>query len=276
MAAGLLAGTLLAAATATMALPPEHEIQRLILAVEESVEKERWGEAAEYLNRLQSLEGQKPPQYLYYRGRVMAQSEHYNEAMSALENYIAGTGADGQYYTEALKLITDIEQARARQGGRSNDGSGGEPVAEIRPANGDSPERLQRLYLVDSDRKALIRHMNTLLDLAGWRRDPKVIREGSSPDLHYQVSVPNGEIHFRETRTDDNGNRSLTTHALPVYGVSPVIEWSCENATESCWIYDPRDGSRFLRLGIDRDRAEEISTTLGRLIRLLQQPEGGS
>ncbi len=53
-----LAGSLLVSGGA-LALPAEHEIQRLMLAVEESVEAERWRDAAEYLNRLQQLEGEK-------------------------------------------------------------------------------------------------------------------------------------------------------------------------------------------------------------------------
>ena len=267
-----LAGSLLVSGS-VLALPAEHEIQRLMLAVEESLEDERWRDAAEYLNRLQQLDGQKPPEYLYYRGQVMARSEHYNEAMSALENYVAGTGADGKYYTESLKLITDIEQARAGQAaGRGAGEAGQEPVAEIE----GSGENGQTVANSDASPQALVSRMNRIFDSAGWRRNPRLIREGSTPDVHYHVSVHNGEIQFRESRNDEDGGRKLTTLMLPVYGISPMIEWSCENATESCWIYDPRDGSRFLRLGNDRDQAERLAETLGSLIRKLQTPNGGS
>ncbi|MFW5823368.1 MAG: tetratricopeptide repeat protein [Marinobacter sp.] len=260
-----MAGSLLLVAGGATALPPEHEIQRLMLAVEESVEQEQWDQAAEYLNRLQRLEGDKPPEYLYYRGQVMARSRHFNEALSALENYVAGTGADGKYYTDALKLITRIEQERSSQAGRSGR-EGDEPVAEIAPA-GDSD--------TDADAAALVARLNRLFDQAGWRRDARIIREGSSPDVHYRISVTNGELRFRESRQKDS-RRQLSTLTLPVYGISPMIEWSCENATDSCWIYDPRDGSRFLRLGSDRDQAETLANTLGSLIRKLQGPAGNS
>ncbi len=275
LSAWFLAGSLLAGASVAAALPPEHEVQRLMLAVQESVEGERWGEAAEYLNRLQRIDASKPPGYLFYRGQVMARSEHYNEALSALENYVAGTGADGTHYTEALKLITDIEKVRADSSAGVPDGPG-EPVAEIRPVKGEETQRLRRLYMVNSEREALVMHLNSLLELAGWREDARVIRERSTPDIHYQVSVDNGEIRFREIRVGDGGNRSLTTHPLRVYGISPAIEWNCEEATESCWIYDPRDNARFLQLGSDRDKAGEIAKTLGRLIRHMQQPSGQS
>lgn len=271
----LLSASLLAGASLARALPPEHEIQRLMLAVEESVDDESWGRAAEYLNRLQRIEGQKPSEYLYFRGRVMAHSEHYNEALSALENYIAGTGADGEHYTEALKLITEIERARGAQGSRSGDSSD-EPVAEITPASDQSTESLRKRYSVDSDRAALVAHLNALLERAGWRRDARLIREGSKPDVLYQVTVDNGVIRFREARTGEEGNRQLTTHELSVYGIGPTQDWSCENNTNSCWIYDPRDNSRFLQLGSNRDLAGEVASTLGRLIRVLQQPSGRS
>ena len=124
----------------------------------------------------------------------------------------------------------------------------------------------------DASNTALVGRMNRIFDRAGWRRDPRIIREGSSPDVYYQASAHNGEIQFRESRNDGDGVRKLTTLILPVYGISPLVEWSCETATESCWIYDPRDGSRFLRLGSDRDQAEALANTLGSLIRQLQQP----
>lgn len=270
-----LAASLLVSGTA-LALPPEHEIQRLMLAVEESVESGRWRDAAEYLNRLQRLEGQKPAQYLYYRGQVMARSEHYNEAMSALENYVAGTGADGKYYTESLKLITTIEQARSSQAsGRGSGEAGQEPVAEIARAN-EPGQSGGSVADSDASRQSLVSRMNRIFDRAGWRRDPRLIREGSTPDVHYQASVHNGEIQFRESRNEKDGGRRLTTLMLPVYGVSPMIEWSCESATESCWIYDPRDGTRFLRLGNDRDQADVLADTLGSLIRTMQAPDGDS
>lgn len=271
---GLALSAGLLAPGSALALPAEHEIQRLMLAVEESVEAGDWREAAEYLNRLQRLDGEKPPEYLYYRGQVMARSEHYNEAMAALENYVAGTGADGKYYTESLKLITEIEQDREGQAGAAGE-AGQEPVAEIVMA-GESGQAAQSVAAGDASSRALVGRMNRIFDQAGWRRDPRLIREGSKPDVHYQASIGSGEIQFRESRTGEDGVRKLTTLILPVYGVSPMIEWSCENATESCWIYDPRDGSRFLRLGNDRDQAQALASTLGNLIRKMQSPAGNS
>src|SRR5690554_4291858 len=85
-----MAGLLMTGLAVTaQALPPEHEVQRLMLAVKDAVSAERWNEAADYLNRLQRIEEAKPADYHFFRGQVMAQSGHYNEARSALETYIA-------------------------------------------------------------------------------------------------------------------------------------------------------------------------------------------
>ena len=106
------------------ALEPEHETRRLMLATEEAVSSESWGEAGEYLNRLQQLEGEKPANYFYFRGRVMLESDHYNEAQAALEKYVSLAGSEGEHYTDALKLITNVEKARQQEGASAkNNGS---------------------------------------------------------------------------------------------------------------------------------------------------------
>lgn len=97
------------------ALESEHEIRRLMLATEEAVSGENWGEAGEYLNRLQQLEGQKPADYFYFRGRVMLEAGHFNEARAALEKYVSQAGAEGKHYKDALKLITSVEKARKNE-----------------------------------------------------------------------------------------------------------------------------------------------------------------
>ena len=77
------------------ALEPEHEMRRLMLATEAAVEAESWGDASEYLTRLQQMEPEKPADYLYFRGRVMLESGYFNEARSALERYVSKDGSEG-------------------------------------------------------------------------------------------------------------------------------------------------------------------------------------
>lgn len=268
---GLVVALLLMAGQVS-ALEPEHEIRRLMLATEEAVAGENWGEAGEYLNRLQQLEGEKPADYFYYRGRVMLESGHFNESRAALEKYVSEAGAEGDYYNDALKLITRVEKTRKQESARASQSgqNANEPVAIIEPAGTETVEQLKQLYLADSDAEALVIHANTLLEGAGWREDQRIVRLDQPADIAYKLDRRNDLISIQEARREDSGRVVRTAESLGVFGVNPQVEWNCESATDSCWIYDPRDGSRLMKLSQDRQRAQEIARTLGRLIKTMQ------
>ncbi|WP_421840688.1 hypothetical protein [Marinobacter algicola] len=270
---GFMVASLLMAGQVS-ALEPKHETRRLMLATEEAVSAESWGEAGEYLNRLQQLEGEKPANYFYFRGRVMLESDHYNEAQAALEKYVSLAGSEGEHYTDALKLITNVEKARQQEGANANNNGAVDPapVAIIEPSNEQSLGKLRELYLADSNADALVIHANTLLDVAGWREDQRILRLDRPADVSYRIERLNDTISFQESRREPGGRVVKTTESMGVFGVNPQIEWNCESSTASCWIYDPRDGSRLMKLSPDRERAEEIARTLGRLIRTMQSP----
>ncbi|MBD3639482.1 MAG: hypothetical protein HUJ18_00670 [Marinobacter sp.] len=264
----------LGAAGQVQALAPEHEMRRLMLATEEAVNAGNWGEAGEYLNRLQQLEAEKPPEYFFYRGQVMLQAGHLNEAQAALEAYVTQAGTEGSHYQQALKLITDVE--RTRKAGAADQANGKQPpkVAVIEPAGNQGIASLRKLYLTNNDRDALLMHLNSLLDVAGWRADQAVVRLDKPADVAYEVSATDSVISFQEIRREAGSRLVRKTQTMEVYGVNPMIEWGCEAAVASCWIYDPRDGSRLMQLGYHRERAGEIAQTLGQLVRHLQAPAG--
>lgn len=268
----LLASALLAGPA--LALAPEHETRRLMLATEEAVVAENWGEAAEYLNRLQQLEGEKPADYYFYRGRVMLQSSHLNEAQSALETYVSRAGAEGAHYQESLQLITSIEKTRKQNALAPQATGESEQVAVIEPAGEGRIESLRKLYLADSDREALTLHINSLLELAGWRRDQAVVRLDRPADVEYRLGTQGEEIQIQELKRAEDGRILRSTETMSVFGINPRVEWRCETTVSTCWVYDPRDGSRLLQLAENRERVQEIAETLGQLIRSLQAPSG--
>lgn len=253
------------------ALAPEHEIQRLMLATDEAVAAENWEDAGDYLNRLQQLEGKKPADYFYYRGRVMLQAGLLNEAQSALETYVEQQGAEGRRYKESLQLITSIEKKRKEQAltaaGANTDAG---KIAVIEPAGEQNIAALRKLYLVNSDREALTLHLNSLLEVAGWHRDQTIVDVNAPADIEYRISSEDSAIVIQEIRRSADDKMVRKSQQLSVYGVNPMVEWSCEAAVGACWIYDPRDGSRLLQLAPGRDQAREIAGTLGQLIRNLQ------
>lgn len=263
----------LIAGQAAAALAPEHETRRLMLAIEDSVAAESWGEASEYLNRLQLLETEKPADYHYYRGRVMLQSSHFNEAQAALDAYVTKAGAEGSHYQDALKLITGIERARKEKAKVTKTGDGAR-VAVIEPAEDKNSESLRKLYLADTDQEALILHLNSLLGVAGWRQDQAVVHLDKPADIEYRLSSAGDVISVQQIQRNSTGEITQTTRQVPVLGVNPKIEWGCEPAVATCWVYDPRDGSRLFQLSPKRGQVEEIAQTLGKLIRNIQVSSG--
>nr|WP_297402063.1 hypothetical protein [uncultured Marinobacter sp.] len=274
LARGFILASMLVAGPAS-ALAPEHETKRLMLATEEAVATERWGEAGEYLNRLQAIEGKKPADYFFYRGRVMFQAAQLNEAQAALEAYVKQAGAEGAHYQEALGLITDVEKARAAKAAAPKTPNGETAkIAVIEPAGDQSMASLRQLYLTDTDREALTIHLNSLLDVAGWREDRAVVQLNRPADVEYRVDTAESSISVQEIRRSSDGRVVRKTSQMPVFGINPLVEWGCESAASSCWVYDPRDGSRLFQLSYNRDQAQDIAQTLGRLIRNLQAPNG--
>lgn len=270
----VLASWLVTMAAQGASLAPEHEVQRLMLATEEAVAAGNWGEAGEYLNRLQGLQGEKPLDYYYFRGRVMQESSHFNEAQSALEAYVSRAGSEGNHYRDALKRITAIEKSRKEQRSKQDQhqASKRDSVAIIEPAGQQAMASLRKLYLADSDREALTIHLNSLLEVAGWRADQRVVRLDVPADVSYRIAAGDHRIEVQESRREEGERIIKNTHSINVYGISPQVQWDCQPSAATCWVYDPRDSSRLLKLGPNRDRAEEIAGTLGRLIKTLQNP----
>jgi hypothetical protein len=271
----VIGGCLLSAALfvgEASALEPEHEMRRLMLATESAVEAESWDDASEYLNRLQQMDSEKPANYLYFRGRVMLESGHFNESRSAFEGYVSKAGSEGEHYNSALEMITRVETALkdAAAGGGQSASARPEPVAVIEPADEASLDQLRDLYLVDTDAEALIIHLNTLLDGAGWSADERIKRLDRPADLSYKINRMNDSLNIQEARRDTNGRVTRTTESLDVFGVNTRLNWDCEPAAAACWIYDPRDGSRLMQLSEKHGVAAEVARTLGKLIRIMQ------
>lgn len=266
MCAALYAGS-------AVALPAEHEIRRLMLATEQALAAENWESASEYLGRLQPLDGELPVDFYFYRGRVMQKSELLNEAQDSFEVYVTRAGQDGSYYKQALERITEIEKLRkdrALAALTNNPNTALQsPVAMIEAAGGQSAADLKSLYLAGSEEQALLMHLNSLLQLSGWREDKVIVQLDQPADLRYQVEKrDNGLLIQKITR--QQGTLLRKSQKVEIYGISPLVKWDCEPSLATCWVYDPRDGSRLFQLGANRGQAEDIARTLGRLIRHLQ------
>lgn len=265
--AGLVVGLGFSIGASAADLPPEHEVRRLIIAVDGAIEDERWPDASRYLNRLQSLEADKPDDYQFFRGRVMLQGGQLNEAQSALETYVTRAGAEGQYYDKALQLITGIEEERRLK----PEPVSTDAIATLEPAERMDVEALKSLYLKDSDQAALAAHVNSLLSHAEWQPG-SIIRQEPEESIRYQVDVAEDRaLLIQEASRIANEGPTLRTRKVSVFGVNPSVSHACIDAENSCWLYDPRNQSRWLRLNNRPELAADTAKALSELIRTLQR-----
>jgi len=249
-------------------LPPKDEMQRLMLATEKAVTQQRWDDAARYLTQLQSLKVDKPVDYLFLRGEIMYHDKQYDEARSALNDYVVKAGEKASHYSKALELITAVDEAQREQSAQPARKS----VATIKPAGSDEIKRLEKLYLTDSPREALITYLNSQLDLHAWRGAGKVIHLDARRGVRYRLTVgKDGRLRVRTTRFKANGESVVTISSVDVFGINPMVTDECDDVQHSCWIHDPRDGSRWLRLGPDQGAADDIARALTNLIRVMQR-----
>jgi hypothetical protein len=107
------------------------------------------------------------------------------------------------------------------------------------------------------------------LQLSGWREDKAVVQLDQPADIRYQVEKHNSSLLIQQI-IRQQGTVLRKSQQIDVYGISPLVKWDCEPSLATCWVYDPRDGSRLFQLGGDQRQAENIARTLGRLIRNLQ------
>jgi len=105
---------------AAWSLQAEHEADRLLLATEEALADNNYSQAEEHLNAIRQLGITPPPEYEFFYGKLLHHRNNGTRARSHLENYVNRTGRDGEYYRDALNLITEIERERSGQSTADN------------------------------------------------------------------------------------------------------------------------------------------------------------
>lgn len=249
-------------------LPPEHEAARLMLSIENLVEKQQWSEAELQLIKMGSLEVELPTEYFFYNGEVLAHLARNDEAQASLEAYVVKAGSEGNFYTQALSLLTEIDQRPVTLPQAEPEAKKSLPVIT---GDGDGYiKSLQALYLTDDPVKALVLQVNSLLAAhayTGSRVKSKKQREG----IAYTVSVEGPNLLLQE-KSYQNQQPTLSVAKLNVLGVDPFLKNGCSAAEYTCWVYHPsKSHERWILIDRDELVIGELTEALTKLIRLLQK-----
>tara|TARA_R110002167_G_scaffold25824_10_gene89242 strand:- start:557 stop:1408 length:852 start_codon:yes stop_codon:yes gene_type:complete len=262
-------------------LPPEHESARLLLVIEEAVSRSDWQLADENLSKMADLDVELPVSFFFYNGRVHFKQKRIDKAQRSLEHYVIKAGPSGEFYYDALRLLTAVEREtkeQAKHGLKTDslkdkfnpDGSeSGEPLL-VNHERDAYVQSLQALFLTESPVQALVMQINSLLSAHPFTGS-RIKKAYEKKGVKFQVSTQDNMIVLQE-RDFQNGYPQLSAVKLEVSGIDPFIRFDCSNKNASCWLYHPSDKhEKWLLVDNDELVAAELSQAFTRLIQSLQQ-----
>lgn len=249
-------------------LPAKHEVERLLLAVQQSIDSTDWQKAEHQLSLMRDLDVTQPPASYYFEGLTYARLGHYSKAQKVLEAYVVSSGQEGKYYKQALLLITEAEEKLASLPVNTELASGAS-VLETVERDG-YVKSLQALYLTDSPVEALTMQINSLLSahpFTGSRIKKNGVKEG----LIYQLSVAGSAMTLQE-KSYRNGAPTLSASTMNVLGLDPFISAECSHREYACWLLHPTDKhQRWIKIDYDELALSELRDAMVKLLQSLQK-----
>ena len=257
-------------------LPPEIEIDRLILAAKEKLADQDYPAARAYLDRVAPLGVEPPAEYYLVFGRVYYQADAWEKAKNHFESYVQMAGKEGEAYEESLILITELEETLA-----SRPAAEAEPAADTATAiqmadkqGSTYDKKVANLYLDPSLTASLVTHVNSLLKSYRYI-DGKIKNIERNDYIDFKLSLTkNRELVLTRrdvTRAVTGPKSELSVSRLSAFGIDPTIEYRCSKESDSCTIKHPLNQREWIKIARDEEGAEEISKALTRLLKALQR-----
>ncbi len=261
----------------SLALKPEHEGKRLLLAAKQALENNNLSLAEQQLNKVRTLQIQLPPEFNYYQARVLIHRGQRDSARRYLEHYVDDVGSGGEYYEDALKQITRLNQ-KQRQKSKVATTKGVDPNkatlkwSSTRRTGKAYIDHLQMLYMVDTPVKALVVHINNLLDFYAYADSRIIASSALKHSVRHSIrTTKSGEIVTTTKSVPADKKQPAREDRFPVFGVNPYVEYRCSNSTSSCWIMHPYSSQQWLYIVQNQKAATELSQAITELIKKLQK-----
>lgn len=258
-------------ASNALALEPEHEAERLLIATEQAFTNNDISQVERNLEQVRLLHIALPPDYQFFNGKLLLHKKSYTSARIHLENYVNLAGKEGHHYREALTLITQIEKA-AQQPAAKTTTSHGKSKADISWSedNSDYVQKLLKIYDTSIPERALTRHINSLLKFYAYS-DDRIIASSrmTTPSLHQLHTSGRGEI-VSMNKIGAGSDIPFTENRFSVYGVNPYVSYRCYQNSANCWLQHPVTQERWLQIVNNDDAAQEVAKALSHLIKDMQ------
>lgn len=259
----------LASFSSASGLPAEHEVERLLLALKESVDTRDWPQAANLLSSMRGLDVKQPSESFYFEGLVKVRTSEFLKARKILEQYVIEVGRNGKFYQDALRLITEAENAEKRASKPENISN---PSIELLSASKRDGyvKSLQALYLTQDPIKALVLQVNSLLSAHPYTGS-RIKKSGVKEGVVYQVSVIHEGLTVKET-SYLSGAPTLSASSIHVPGLDPFLGANCSHTEFACWLSHPSDKYKaWIKIDYDEMVLEELREAMSKLLQALQK-----
>jgi hypothetical protein len=259
-------------AVSVYALPANIEQDRYLLAAKRFYDEQRLDKVDEYLKKIDVVNHQPDALFYYLKSEVSASKRQPVEQIKALEKYVELAGKEGEFYAKALNTITDIEEQQHQSA---------KPVIkpQLSAAKDNQPavsqneyvQRLQKLYLVDDEKNALVMHINTLLGTMVYTGSRLQTVAKELAGIQYSISVDASQqiVTLKKDRTQQP--EKLTTQSVNIFGKSLWLTRDCQYQQAQCTIRLPDSIDAWFVVAYDEKNTQELATALEHLIRLLQK-----
>lgn len=261
------------------ALPAEMEADRLILAAEEKLADQNFEAARSYLERVDGLKVTPAPKFYYLSGQIAYHYGELGKASQLLSQYVEEAGREADFYQDALRKITQIEDqmqsqeaaSQSRDQLREIKASGGIEREDI--AGQAYDEKIRKLYIAPTLKDSLVLYVNSLLSSYEYM-EGRIKNRNTSERLEFQVSLQGASqlsVIRKQVKPANSGQSSISTSSIDAFGVNPYIGYRCSKAVDQCVIKHPVTGADWIVIAQDEAAAKELATALTRLIKALQR-----
>ena len=92
------------------ALPVDLRKDKYIVALTQKLKSQEYNESLLYFSLLEQFNAEISPSFMYFWGEALLETHQPKQALVKLYQYIERTGAQGQYYSQALELSNQAEE----------------------------------------------------------------------------------------------------------------------------------------------------------------------
>lgn len=259
-------------APASLALSPEYEADRLLLAMEQAVEQQDYQQADHYWQQARKLDVELPAVTHYFAGLTRHALGDTINARKALNQYVESSGREGEYYLEALQLITELQQRNSDD--QKNNSKNADIQWQIPTAdnNHDYLATLQNRYATQSPLDALIMHTNSLLAFYAYHHPGLLASSHLQAPAHYRITANPERGLLKVSNLLPNANGTLQpVEEIRVYGISPYLKYRCQTRHSRCIFLHPATQKSWLSVSDEPEGVQQLGEVISHLIKFLQK-----